>query len=293
MNVKIIDKVIALIKKQGIPEYIHAWNYNDNYKKLQEKWKTYNDEEKFYELSLFVKTYHNHTSLWNSKWNIENINTTSISSKKHINKFPETIYKNKILYLKYFTWLSDTQNNEKKYIDIINKAYNNMYKKGIDKIVIDLREHSGGNMWTGVKSLAQIIGPNRLLLSWTKEKKLNKKDMHLYLDNNCDDKITESVKIYNKLIKDNTLFNGKIEILIGDNTYSSGELIAACLEGFNNVIIKGTSGGGCSTNGMFKLNKDIELILTTHLARRKNGNIEEFIAPTLQMSFIDHKISLK
>lgn len=154
----IIKKTINTIKKEGISKYI---------KKLKipipdEDIKNKKDLIKY--IDKILGLYHDNSFSMIAS----NSKSKSISLKKH-QKLPKLTYSNGVGTIKYYHFYGLNKKIENDITKLVNLTYNKWMKLGLKKIVIDLTEHYGGNMWPGVRSLYPIMG-DVTLFAWGDKK---------------------------------------------------------------------------------------------------------------------------
>jgi hypothetical protein len=160
----IIKQIDNTIQTNGIPYYIKKWkkipipnNFND-----------YDDFLIF--LKKYVNEYHFHTYI-KSEYLYNKIQKKYMKQNK-IKERPLPTFKfdkiNKIGMITFFHFYNsyDEQINVKdtdKIIKLVHKYYIKWHGQNINGLIIDLRNHEGGNMWPHVKSLIDILGDTTLL----------------------------------------------------------------------------------------------------------------------------------
>ena len=266
----IIKQIDNTIQTNGIPYYIKKWkkipipdNFND-----------YNNFIIF--LKKYVNAYHFHTHIKSEQ--LYNKIQKKYMKQNKIKERPMPTFKfdktNKIGMITFYYFYNsyDEQINIKDTNKII-KLVHNYYIKWHDMngLIIDLRNHEGGNMWPHVKSLIDILG-NTTLLSFNnvKTKRTDKKWIN----------IRNGMMYYDQEFMSNKLaFNNKIAVIVSDKTISSGEFITSIFYGRKNVKIFGDkvkkTGGYFSANGSIKINDDITLHFTSSLCTTVNGTFHK------------------
>ena len=258
---KIIAKIDKAIINYGIPQYISKWIKID----IPEKFKSYTDFVIF--LQKYVKVYHFHSLINSPKLQSDNMNQTENRP------FPEFEWdlKNKIGTIKFYHFYNsadEKKNNDtaNKIIDLVETNLNKWIDRNINGLIIDLREHQGGNMWPHVQSLKNILG-DTTLLSFTNKNISHNTKKWVNLRNG---KVFHNEKFMSKSIK----FKKPIAVLVSKNTTSSGEFIAGIFYKRNNVKLFGEKTGGYfSVNRGFKINDDILLFLTVALCKTVDGTL--------------------
>lgn len=249
MEKKIIDK----IKKFGIQKYKKSWK-----PKLTDS------------IDDIVKSYHPHSFI------IKKIDDKSDSSNNKIkNRLPKTYVKNETLVIKFFSYIQTTKKEEEKHINRVRK---HVRKGNYKNIIIDLSEHRGGDMWIAILGLIDIFG-NTTLCCFT-DKKVNK-DYKKWINIK-----NEDFKFGRYKTKD-LKFKGKIAVIIDKATESSGEIIAGCFVGRENVKLFGSQTAGyMSINQSFIIDDHI-LNLTVLLFEDVNQKLytEEYIVPDIKTKY--------
>ncbi len=268
---KIINKIYKLIQTYGIPYYLKKW------KKIDIPNKFSSPEEFISFLNKFVKSYHRHSFIWLVSPHKSTIQTELESRPMPNFKWDD---KNKIGTIIFYYFFNSSIRSENikstnEIVRIIHTNFVNWIKLGVTGIIIDLRKHTGGNMWPHVESLKDILGDTSLisfgntLTEFTDKKWSN-------IQNN-------KIVWRQKFISDKLAFDKPIAIIVGKNTISSGEFIAAIFYGRSNVRIFGDkinkTVGYLSSNEVIKINKDISFALTNTLCTTVDGtfHINEYL----------------
>jgi C-terminal processing protease CtpA/Prc len=139
---------------------------------------------------------------------------------------------------------------------------------GINKLVIDLRNHIGGNMYDGIEILQNVYGDTTMFKACNKWYSL--KDGKMIFD-----------EIGKKLA-----FTGTIVVLVSGKTASSGEILALTFMNRDNVTVIGNKTAGFLTmNGFFTIDKKHILNLTISRFTDITGKeyLDECIVPLLDI----------
>ena len=271
---KTYQKILYQIKKDGIPKYVKKFRPN--------KKDLFSNQDDFYKfVSDEIKKYHPHTYLDILKKNDSNNNKDKPVFKANLKKLrPPTKFsiKNGIGIIKLYQYircrpdLGDTKEDyekiESKYKNEIKNFISNKDLKGL---IIDFQNHHGGSMFPLIEAFNQLF-ENTTLYAWGNKKA--KKDDKLWT-NVKNGKINSGQKFLKKDINTNI----PIAIIIGPNTYSSGEIVASCFKGSRNVKFFGkNSGNGLSTNQGYKIDNYM-LYLTAILETTKDGKFQEYLEP--------------
>ena len=162
------------------------------------------------------------------------------------------------------------EKDKKKYINNIKKFINNKKLKGL---IIDFRKHHGGNMHPLIKAFDKFFN-NTTLFAWSK-RKIKK------TDNNWVNMKNYKLEWDKPFLKNDINTNIPIAIIIGKNTFSSGEIVASCFINSKNVKFFGSnSGGGLSINKGYDID-GYQLQLTVELQTNKDGKFQEYIEPDI------------
>ncbi|ARF11801.1 peptidase family S41 [Klosneuvirus KNV1] len=273
---KIINKVYNIIKKEGIPYYLDKW------KKplIPENFESY--EDFLYFLYKYVQSYHTHSFVYSisktEKYNKQNI------SQNNERQMPAFKYdeRTKIGTITYYQFINDynnekkTMNDYKKLIKLVQATYQSWNQKGLNGLIIDLRKHTGGNMWPAVESLQDILGDTSLL-SFTNVKSKFSDKKWINIQNG------KIMKKDDKLVTAKIKFDNPIAVIVSQNTASSGEFITGIFYGRNNVKIFGDktnkTAGFFSVNKTIKINDDLIFNLTNKLCTTVDGtfHVDEVI----------------
>lgn len=235
----IIKRIDNRIRSGGIPKYVKAWKPEEIPDVIPD------DIIRF--LQPRVKSYHKHSNI---------IDTRSITNTQNIINTPNTQLPQRQDNPTYkLKW------NAKNRIGTIvlnpeltkndaDKIRNEVVKWDANGIVIDLRRHTGGNLWIYIAALQDILG-NTTLMSFTSgESWINL--------------VGGKIQV-GKFLTSNLSFNGRIAVLVGPKTASAGEFIAALFMGRKNARIFGKpTGGYLSVNREAKIG-DFILVYTSSL----------------------------
>ena len=241
MDYEIINKII---NKNGIDKYIKGWNKITDTTNLNQD----------------IKKYHKHASIRYSEELIES------------KKIPKFLWDNKnkigrIVYYEFILGNNKEKNllDEKNLIFITNKNLSEWIKNDIKGLIIDLRNHKGGNFLPFILSLKLILG-STTLFAWNKTK-VSKNDPFWF---NFDNKL--NLIDNQKFNSDKLNFKKPIAIIIGNKTSSAGEFSASIFIGRKNVKFFGSrSAGFLSVNETFKINNDINLVIPTKFTTTVNN----------------------
>lgn len=269
----IIKKVDTIIKKNGIPYYLNKWEKIS----IPKNFESYGEFYRF--LNKYVKSYHFHSFIF-SNFMLQQFQKDHKQNKFEERPMPKFKWdnKNKIGTIKLYHFISagreQTILDEKKMIKLVEKHYQIWNKKNISGLIIDLREHTGGDMWPAVKSLKDVLGNTTLLSFNTTKTKYNERRWINLKNGN---------KKGGKFITNSLNFKKPIVIIISNNTTSSGEFIAAIFKGRSNTIFLGDhttkTGGALSVNWGTKVNNDLTLLLTVSLCTTVDGkfHVDEYL----------------
>lgn len=271
-NKKIIDKIDKIMKKDSIPIYYKKYKPS---KILRKKILDYHAHDNLFcdLLDKYVNSYHSHTHI------ICNFASNKTKMKKtKLGKPPTKFYYNKktkigkIVFYKYYQSFdsNDTKANNK-HTNLINTF---LQKYEFSGLILDFRLHKGGNMWPTIYGLQSIL-TNVPFNIFTKNDKVSKHDEYLSID--------DKLKIKQIKLKTNKInANYPIAIIIGKQTYSSGEILSSIFSGKDNVKSFGKkSGGGLSINNTISITNNIKLNLTIALVRLTNGIFKEYLTPNV------------
>lgn len=191
----------------------------------------------------------------------------SINVKKEISAFP-------------FVW-SVVLNDNAAYVNILSLSANsanyfknnvtNLKKRGIKKLILDLRDVSSGNY----DEAAKIIG------YFSKDKKT-------YY-------IKSSKKGYSKdfKIEENPFADMKLAVLVNKNTALLGEVIAASLKENGALVVGEKTKGEVYITRLFKVGNDTSAVLTIAKLYPPSGkDLDEGIIPDYQSNYDYSKMAL-
>jgi C-terminal processing protease CtpA/Prc len=277
-KLKILKKVINIIKKNGIKKYIDNFDFKFNYSKDD-------NLDIFYEkLQNFLKKYHEHSSLIiRKKLNSNNHiykNIVRYKSSKTWRKLPDFELKNNIGIIKFYKFVMtgfgdfndpiDRKDRDKIVESITHQLDDWINNKKIKGLIIDFREHNGGSFRPVALSFGKYFDTlfrfyRNNLSSWTS--------------------IIDGKEVSTKYKSNNNYFPKPIAIIIGNSTCSSGEVSASIFYGKPNIKFFGKSScGALSINGGYKINDNLELILTAELLQTTDKKIhyDEKLYPDIE-----------
>jgi hypothetical protein len=168
--------------------------------------------------------------------------------------------------------LTDADSARKyRYIRSIRLSLNEFERRHVLGMIIDLRDNIGGNMWPMLAGIGPILGTTR-----PGEFISANKSISAWLYENGSAILIENGK---RLILARSSFgmtvrnkNLPIALLIGEETASSGEMIALAFRGRPSTKFFGQPTAGYSSgNSSFKLSDGALLIVTTSIAADRGG----------------------
>jgi C-terminal processing protease CtpA/Prc len=262
---EIFNKIKETIKKHGIEEFY------ENIKDIEMSEINTLDEYKTF-LNSFIKQYYKHSFL-----NYYGLVTTNTLIKLKCNKLPKFSFKKNTGKIKFYSFNTLAHNAEEDNINSIQITRNTLIEwldNGLNKLTIDLRLHKGGSFIPFISGMSPILGDNSLFA--LHKNKVNKEDK-------C------WVNYKNKKFNFKSSFNNNfnelsipVTVLIGNKTSSAGEFCAVALKGRKNVTFIGSqTAGNLSYNTNYKINNNIELVLTNKFVTDLNMCFyeETFIRP--------------
>lgn len=275
----IIKQIDSIIEKYGIPFYVIKWKKMTK-PVMPKKFKDHYEYVKF--LNTYVQVYHNHSFIQSNTIMNKMMSHNKPNSKKYDPKpMPDFKWNDGIGTIKFYHFQMTSnkvidERDTKKVINLVKKNYDKWQKSGLKGLIIDLTEHSGGNMWVCVKSLKDILGNTTLLA----------------FDNV---KVTKKDKKWINIIDGNVLYDQKfltnelgikipIGIIVSGKTSSSGEIIASIFIGRKNTKIFGDkvnrTAGDLSVNDGFDINSDLKFWLTCALVTTvdEHYHLDEYIS---------------
>ena len=264
----IVNKIINIIKNNGIPRYLSNWTSTNNIKNCK------SEKQFIYKLNEFVQSYHYHSSIFVNRTKF----ATTISHKKMPSFYYDTKNKiGRIVYYEYFLNFNDEFEKSKQFIHLVKmvrETLSNWVEIGLLGLIIDLRYHKGGWFVPFVYSLYSLFH-NKTLFAWSNNKvKTFDKKWISYIRN--------LLNYQTKQLNNKTL-NIPIAVIIGMHTYSSGEFCASIFyRNDNNIKIFGqNTGGGLSVNTTFNITDNIKLNIPTQLVTTVDGqfHIDQYLKP--------------
>src|SRR3972149_9823161 len=143
---KIIEKVDNIIKKEGIPYYLKSWKKPQ----LPEMFNTYDDFIRF--LNEYVRSYHFHSFIYSISIYNKYTKQPNSNKIKKINDRPMPTFKydnkTKIGTIIFYHFDNDYRNpkntdrDHKKLVNMVKNNYRIWSNKGLNGIIIDLRNHT-------------------------------------------------------------------------------------------------------------------------------------------------------
>jgi C-terminal processing protease CtpA/Prc len=275
---KIAQKVKQLITKNGIPVYLDKWNAELLVGKPFDN-PRYTDKQFYADLTHYVKQYHYHSSL-NYKL-VEDESNSGTPAKQHTTiqnhkRLPEMTWDNTnkigtIKYYEYYLDLDDQFANDPVFLQLTTTVQTKLLEwqhQGLQGLIIDLREHTGGWYFPFVKSLNTILRETALF-GWSQSRVLpGTRDWITY---------TKGRISKQTLSRDNINLIVPIAVIIGQKTYSSGEFCAAIFyRNSGQIKVFGQeTGGGLSVNNIYKITSDIQLNIPVALPTTVDGTFHE------------------
>jgi C-terminal processing protease CtpA/Prc len=251
-------KFNSLIKKYGIPKYLKKWI----------------PASKSFDIKSSLKTYHKHSFI---------INPQEKSTYKAFIKMPKVKFGlDKIGIITIYSFITYDDNTKKNTIKKMTEIIHNFLDK-VEKemigLIIDFRYHQGGNFWPVIKFFDRYLN-NSTLFAFTNVKIKKEEKGWMNLEN-------KKIKYNTYFKRENVSIRIPIAIIIGHNTGSSGEFAAALFKGRNNIRFFGNKTAGyLSSNQNYKINKDIDIVLTNQLITTYDGIFrdEEFLEADVKTS---------
>ena len=174
-------------------------------------------------------------------------------NQKDIGKF--SILKNKYAYFKFISFAECRGN---KYEKFLKKSFEEIKKKKIQKLIVDLRGNNGGQMQFSF--LRYIVGPNVYLGKYQVNKPFERfKNQHISKFNEDfrnhkklsrwqkknkrkDDDFEGQMKTF--LIENDLIFKGKIIVITDAGTFSAASILACHLKTLAKAKLVGQPAGG-------------------------------------------------
>lgn len=174
-------------------------------------------------------------------------------NQKDIGKF--SILKNKYAYFKFISFVECRGN---KYEKFLKKSFEEIKKKKIQKLIVDLRGNNGGQMQFSF--LRYIVGPNVYLGKYQVNKPFKRfKNQHITKFNEDfrnhkklsrwqkknkrkDDDFEGQMKTF--LIENDLIFKGKIIVITDAGTFSAASILACHLKTLAKAKLVGQPAGG-------------------------------------------------
>lgn len=277
--INIIKKVIKTICKYGIPQYVNKMDIPKLLSNIPRDFRQENSPtknipyKKLYEyLSKIIKSYHGHSFITFKSLQkdliFENIKVNEERPLPNF-KWDEPNKIGTITYYHFYMSEDDRENtrDEKKIVKLVKDTINKWTKQNMEGLIIDLRNHNGGNMHPTINSLSDILNKTTLFGWSDKPIKQNEKKW-FYFDG-------VQATYGNKFMTNELRNNMPISIIVSKNTLSSGEFIASIFCGRKNTILIGDrtnkTGGFLSGNNNFVINDDIYMTLTVSLVTTVDG----------------------
>jgi C-terminal processing protease CtpA/Prc len=260
---KILLKIINLIIKNGIPNYLNK--FIENLKKIKFE-NNINNDKNFLKVSTkLIKLYHYHSS----------INISFKFNSTHADKLIPTKFSiiNNIGIIKLYIF--DTYSLKKSQINDYIKNITDFLdqNKNMKGLILDFRKHTGGSIWPLIEALSRFLN-NNTLFAWDNNKVNFNQKKWVNLVNN-------TPKYNQHFIKSNINTTYPIAIIIGNKTASAGEFVASCFTSDKNVKFFGQrTAGYLSVNNTYNVDK-YEIHFPIALQTSKNGNFQEYLEPNV------------
>lgn len=266
-NLKILKKIIQVIKKNGIKKYIDNFDFKFDFNKED------TDDTFYKKLEHFVKRYHHHTFMKVTRKLNTNINMYQniirYKDSKTWRKLPDFELKNNIGIIKFYKFVMTGEGNYSNPIDkkdrdkivevVTNRLDDWLNNKKINGLIIDFTEHVGG-----------AYGPIALCFG-----KYFDTLFRFYQNTTSQWPSIMKDKLVDIKYKSNkNYFPIPIAVIIGKHTASAGEVGAGIFYNKPNIKFFGEStAGALSINGGYKINDNLELILTNALFQTTDKKI--------------------
>ena len=233
---KLLLKIINLIIKNGIPNYVNK--FIENLKKIKFQNNINNDKDFLKISTKLIKLYHYHSSI-NIKFKFNSTHPDKLIPTKF-----SIINNIGIIKLYMFDTYSLTKLEISNYIKNITDFLDK--NKNIKGLILDFSKHTGGSMWQLVEALSRFLN-NNTLFAWDNNKvNFNQKEWTNLVNN--------TTKSNQHFIKSNINTNYPIAIIIGNKTASAGEFVASSFIGDKNVKFFGhRTAGYLSVNNTYKI----------------------------------------
>jgi carboxyl-terminal processing protease len=148
----------------------------------------------------------------------------------------------------------------------IRTAVDSLSKGGIEKWIIDLRNHNGGNVNPVIAGIAPLLGEGQVgsvIDGKTKILKL----FEIHNGNFYDDQHLVAKFPYTK-----EMHEEKLAVLVGSQTSGSGELVAVTLKGRRNTKFFGEpTAGNVAAMKQIEITPELSMLLTEHRYQDRKG----------------------
>ena len=199
-------------------------------------------------------------------------------------RYPETIIDENVLIIKMPECIGDVTKMEEtseyflEYSDIIANSINE--NKNVDGIVIDLSENTGGAVYPMIGGLASLI-PDETVIEFidANEDRIGIiciENGYIDCKNDLIDDEDPGYQSYlpMKIKHSDEKVNKPVAIIIGDSTFSSGEITALAFDGLKNTKTFGKNTGGfTSGNETYLISADMELVITSSAIKTRTGEV--------------------
>lgn len=239
---KYLPQINNLIKTCGISKYKN---------KLKPNKKNMN----LLEINKLISNYHPNSKLIY----LHNKNIVKEPRPNPILKYDN---KKNIGYIKFFHFKGDnniyTERDAKKIINLVKNKIDIWLEKKINKLIIDLTDYTGDYYKPFIESISTLLG-NITLFAFVKNKQNFASPVWINLKNN---KILDFPEVYRG---SKIAFDGKIAILVSNNTCGEGEIFTSLFLGKSNdkiKIIGQNTSGKLNINNTFLIDKEEQLYLS-------------------------------
>lgn len=171
--------------------------------------------------------------------------------------------------------------SEKKYNQQIQKQVRDLINKNTKHWIIDLRLNYGGNMFTMLDGLYDLLGDKKVGSFVTKDRK--EAGAWIVKRPNFSNQKQQLIKVSSQ--PNASIKPGKIAILIGPITASSGEALAVALKSLNHSKSFGEpTKGFCTSLSGFNLGNDLIFFISTSFYSDVKGHVyTNGLTPDLQI----------
>lgn len=302
-NKALVSQLDALVKKNGIPVYVKAWLKSHERLFLRQKILDTHSTDLVRVVQAYIKNYHHHSYVTvKSQKSVGKKGSTrrdhTMAASPVVSYDAQTKIGNIVLKacVVDFDFPVHARAVFTRIVSKIRRALDSWELAGMTRLILDFRQHGGGNMWPLIEAFARYL-EGIPLFAWSNKSKpeewmvLHKREKSIHVPTG--DTLRENFstpdevwpKDYGGYLKDDRI---RVAVILGTRTASSGEIVACCFVGKKNVKSFGSqTAGALSANVVYDIHVPgdkavYEVVLTIKLVVPITMSFEQHLVPDVQ-----------